>query len=142
MIVGLLISRAAALWDRSSCSKYSKQRSASGLTGAQTARMILDRNGHERQGRACGRTTSRPLRPETKVIRLSEDLLQGQLHGRGSAWPPTRSGTRSGRQRLRAHEAEGPGSSRSLASAARSPALALIMAFFVGGAASPFPGRS
>jgi Zn-dependent membrane protease YugP len=45
MIVGMLISGAAALWVRSSYSKYSKQRSASGLTGAQTARMILDRNG-------------------------------------------------------------------------------------------------
>ena len=45
MVVGMLISGAAALWVRSSYSKYSKQRSASGLTGAQTARMILDRNG-------------------------------------------------------------------------------------------------
>ena len=44
MIVGALISGAAALWVRSSYSKFSKQRSASGLTGAQTARMILDRN--------------------------------------------------------------------------------------------------
>jgi hypothetical protein len=45
MVVGMLISGAAALWVRSSYSKFSKQRSASGLTGAQTARMILDRNG-------------------------------------------------------------------------------------------------
>jgi Zn-dependent membrane protease YugP len=37
MIVSALISGAAALWVRSSYSKYSKQPSASGLTGAQTA---------------------------------------------------------------------------------------------------------
>jgi Zn-dependent membrane protease YugP len=44
MILGALISGAAAIWVRSSYSKYSKQMSASGLTGAQVARMILDRN--------------------------------------------------------------------------------------------------
>src|SRR5919107_464801 len=45
MVVGMVISGAAALWVRSSYKKYSKEMSASGLTGAQTARMILDRNG-------------------------------------------------------------------------------------------------
>ena len=44
MIVGALVSGAAALWVRSSYSKYSKQPSASGLSGAQVARTILDRN--------------------------------------------------------------------------------------------------
>ena len=58
MIVGALISGAAALWVRSAYSKYSKQSSASGLTGAQTARMILDRNGLTNVRHAHG-----PLRP-------------------------------------------------------------------------------
>ena len=45
MVVVMLISGAAAIWVRRAYSKYSKQMSASGLTGAQVARMILDRNG-------------------------------------------------------------------------------------------------
>ena len=45
MIVGALISGAAAFWVRSSYSKYSKKLSTSGLAGAHVARMILDRNG-------------------------------------------------------------------------------------------------
>ena len=44
MVVGMLISGGAALQVRSSCSKYSKQMSPSGLTGAQRARIILDCN--------------------------------------------------------------------------------------------------
>ncbi|MBX6763030.1 MAG: zinc metallopeptidase, partial [Rubrobacteraceae bacterium] len=35
MIVGALISGAAALWVRSSYARYSQKRSTSGLTGAQ-----------------------------------------------------------------------------------------------------------
>lgn len=45
MIVGAAISGGAALWVRSSYSKYSRRPSTSGLTSAQTARMILERNG-------------------------------------------------------------------------------------------------
>ena len=45
MIVGAAISGLVALWLRSTYAKYSKQMSNSGMTGAQTARMILDRNG-------------------------------------------------------------------------------------------------
>src|SRR5215216_8107245 len=73
MIVGMLISGAAALWVRSSYSKYSKQRSASGLTGAQTARMILDRNGlsNVRVEPVPGTLTDH-YDPRRKVIRLSE----------------------------------------------------------------------
>ena len=64
MIVGALVSGAAALWVRSSYSKYSKQPSASGLTGAQVARTILDRNNLSNvQGRAGGGHANRPLRP-------------------------------------------------------------------------------
>ena len=73
MIVGALISGAAALWVRSSYSKYSKQMSASGLTGAQTARMILDRNNltNVRVEPVAGQLTDH-YDPMRKVIRLSE----------------------------------------------------------------------
>ena len=78
MIVGMLISGAAALWVRSSYSKYSKQMSASGLTGAQTARMILDRNGlsNVRVEPVAGQLTDH-YDPRTKVVRLSEDNFRG-----------------------------------------------------------------
>jgi Zn-dependent membrane protease YugP len=73
MILGALISGAAALWVRSSYKKYSKQRSNSGLTGAQTARMILDRNGltNVRVEPVAGTLTDH-YDPRTKVVRLSE----------------------------------------------------------------------
>ncbi|MEJ7840121.1 MAG: zinc metallopeptidase [Rubrobacter sp.] len=73
MIVGALISGAAALWVRSSYKKYSKQRSNSGLTGAQTARMILDRNNltNVRVEPVAGTLTDH-YDPRSKVIRLSE----------------------------------------------------------------------
>ena len=73
MIVGALISGAAALWVRSSYAKYSKQLSASGLTGAQTARMILDRNNltNVRVEPVAGQLTDH-YDPMRKVIRLSE----------------------------------------------------------------------
>jgi Zn-dependent membrane protease YugP len=73
MVVGMLISGAAALWVRSSYSKYSKQQSASGLTGAQVARMILDRNGlsQVRVEPVAGELTDH-YDPRGKVVRLSE----------------------------------------------------------------------
>jgi hypothetical protein len=73
MIVGALISGAAALWVRSSYAKYSKQKSNSGLTGAQTARMILDRNGltNVRVEPVAGKLTDH-YDPRSKVVRLSE----------------------------------------------------------------------
>ena len=73
MILGALISGAAALWVRTSYSKYSKQMSASGLTGAQTARMILDRNNlsNVRVEPVAGQLTDH-YDPRTKVVRLSE----------------------------------------------------------------------
>jgi Zn-dependent membrane protease YugP len=78
MIVGVLISGGAALWVRSSYSKYSKQPSASGLTGAQTARMILDRNNltNVRVEPVAGQLTDH-YDPRTKVVRLSEDNFRG-----------------------------------------------------------------
>ena len=73
MIAGMVISGAAALWVRSSYKKYSKQRSASGLTGAQTARMVLDQNGlhNVRVEPVAGQLTDH-YDPRGKVVRLSE----------------------------------------------------------------------
>ena len=78
MIVGALISGAAALWVRRSYSKYSKQPSASGLTGAQTARMILDQNNlsNVRVEPVAGKLTDH-YDPRSKVVRLSEDNYRG-----------------------------------------------------------------
>ena len=78
MVVGILISGAAALWVTSSYSKFSKQRSASGLTGAQTARMILDRNGltNVRVEPVPGQLTDH-YDPRSKVVRLSEGNFRG-----------------------------------------------------------------
>src|SRR5215203_265262 len=73
MIVGFAISGAAALWVRSSYKKYSKQMSASGLTGAQTARMLLDRNGltNVRVEPVAGQLTDH-YDPRGTTVRLSE----------------------------------------------------------------------
>jgi uncharacterized protein len=73
MVVGMIISGAAAYWVRSSYKKYSKQPSASGLTGAQTARMILDRNNlsNVRVEPVAGQLTDH-YDPRTKTVRLSE----------------------------------------------------------------------
>src|SRR5215210_5294812 len=78
MIVGILISGAAALWVRSSYSKYSKKKSNSGLTGAQTARMILDRNNlsNVRVEPVAGTLTDH-YDPRSKVVRLSEGNFRG-----------------------------------------------------------------
>ncbi|HZY64420.1 MAG: zinc metallopeptidase [Actinomycetota bacterium] len=73
MILSMILSGLAAMWVRSSYAKYSKKRSNSGMTGAQVARAILDRNG----------LTSVPVEPVAgqltdhydpgkKVVRLSE----------------------------------------------------------------------
>ncbi|MDQ4043026.1 MAG: zinc metallopeptidase [Actinomycetota bacterium] len=73
MVVGMLISGAAALWVRSSYKKYSKEHSASGLTCAQTARMILDRNNltNVQVEPVAGKLTDH-YDPRSKTVRLSE----------------------------------------------------------------------
>jgi Zn-dependent membrane protease YugP len=73
IIVGALISGAAALWVRSSYSKYSDQTSMSGMTGAQVARTILDRNNlyNVRVEPVAGQLTDH-YDPSSKVVRLSE----------------------------------------------------------------------
>ncbi len=73
MIVGAIISGLAALWVRSSYSKYSDKMSASGLTGAQTARMILDRNNLSNvKVEPVAGTLTDHYDPSSKVVRLSE----------------------------------------------------------------------
>src|SRR5215217_4050496 len=78
MIVGALVSGAAALWVRSSYSKYSKKLSSSGLTGAQVARAILDRNNlsNVKVEPVAGQLTDH-YDPRSKVVRLSEDNFRG-----------------------------------------------------------------
>src|SRR5215204_7632387 len=73
MVVGIVISGAAALWVRSSYKKYSKEMSASGLSGAQTARMILDRNNltNVQVEPVAGQLTDH-YDPRSKTVRLSE----------------------------------------------------------------------
>ncbi|MGI9048979.1 MAG: zinc metallopeptidase [Rubrobacteraceae bacterium] len=73
MIVGFVISGLAGLWVKRSYSKYSKQQSASGMTGFQVARAILDRNGltDVRVEPVAGTLTDH-YDPRAKVIRLSE----------------------------------------------------------------------
>ena len=73
MVVGVVISGVAALWVRSSYKKYSKKANASGVTGAEVARAILDRNGlpNVRVEPVAGELTDH-YDPRGKVVRLSE----------------------------------------------------------------------
>ena len=73
MFAGMAISGVVALWLRSTYSKYSKQRSYSGMSGAQVARAILDRNGLNNVPvePVAGQLTDH-YDPRGKVIRLSE----------------------------------------------------------------------
>jgi Zn-dependent membrane protease YugP len=73
MLLGVAISGVAALWVRSSYSKYSRRASASGMTGAQAARMILDQNGltDVNVEPVAGQLTDH-YDPRGKVVRLSE----------------------------------------------------------------------
>ena len=78
MILGALLSGAAALWVRSSYSKYAKHISASGLSGAEVARAILDRNGlwSVRVEPVAGTLTDH-YDPSSKAVRLSEGNFRG-----------------------------------------------------------------
>ena len=73
MVLGIALSGIVALWLRSTYSKYSKQKSHSGLTGAQAARRILDQNGltNVRVEPVAGKLTDH-YDPRTKTVRLSE----------------------------------------------------------------------
>lgn len=74
MILGFIISGLAGLWVKRSYSKYSKQMSNSGMSGAQVARSILDRNGltEVKVEPVAGQLTDH-YDPRSKVVRLSED---------------------------------------------------------------------
>jgi uncharacterized protein len=78
MVVGIAISGIAAIWVRSTYSKYSKQPSASGFPGARVARAILDRNGlsNVRVEPVPGTLTDH-YDPRSKVVRLSESNYRG-----------------------------------------------------------------
>jgi len=73
IIAGVALSGLAQLWVRGSYSKYSKEMSNSGMTGAQVARTILDRNGltNVRVEPVPGQLTDH-YDPRSKVVRLSE----------------------------------------------------------------------
>ena len=73
MVLGMALSGIVAVWLRSTYSKYSKQMSRSGLTGAQAARQILDRNGltNVRVEPVAGKLTDH-YDPRSKTVRLSE----------------------------------------------------------------------
>ena len=73
MGIGLVVSALAGLWVKSSYSKFSKQKSYSGMTGAQVARTILDRNGLTNVAvePVAGQLTDH-YDPRSKVVRLSE----------------------------------------------------------------------
>ena len=73
MVLGMALSGIVAVWLRSTYSKFSKQMSRSGLTGAQAARQILDRNGltNVRVEPVAGKLTDH-YDPRSKTVRLSE----------------------------------------------------------------------
>src|SRR4028118_295181 len=137
MVVGMLISGAAALWVRSSYKKYSKQMSASGLTGAQTARTILDRNNltNVQVEPVAGQLTDH-YDPRSKTVRLSEgNFAQNSIaavsvaaHEVGHAIQDA-----SGYLPMKLRAGIFPIVNFS----SQIWPMAFIMAFFVGGAASP-----
>jgi Zn-dependent membrane protease YugP len=73
LVLGMVLSGVAAAWVKRSYAKYSKQQSYSGMTGAQVARMILDRNGltDVQVEPVAGQLTDH-YDPRGKVVRLSE----------------------------------------------------------------------
>ncbi len=78
MVLGAVVSGVAALWVRSSYSRWSKRISASGLSGAEVARAILDRNGlwNVRVEPVAGTLTDH-YDPSRKAVRLSEENFRG-----------------------------------------------------------------
>ena len=73
MFAGMAISGVVAIWLKRTYSKYSKQKSYSGMSGAQVARAILDRNGLNNVPvePVAGQLTDH-YDPSSKVVRLSE----------------------------------------------------------------------
>lgn len=75
LIPAIIFSLIAQLMVKSTFSKYSNERNSRGLTGADAARAILDRNGltHVRIERISGSLTDH-FDPRANVIRLSDDV--------------------------------------------------------------------
>lgn len=75
LIPAIIFSLAAQFMVKSTFSKYSKERNSRGLTGADAAREILDRNGltNVRIERISGSLTDH-YDPRANVIRLSDDV--------------------------------------------------------------------
>ena len=78
MVLGAVVSGIAALWVRSSYSRWSKRISTSSLSGAEVARAILDRNGlwNVRVEPVAGTLTDH-YDPSRKAVRLSEGNFRG-----------------------------------------------------------------
>lgn len=78
LIPAILLSLYAQYRISSSYKRYSKIRSQSGLTGAQTARALLNSNGlYDVRVERIGGRLSDHYDPRTRVINLSEDVYQG-----------------------------------------------------------------
>lgn len=75
VLIGAIISIIASMGVKSTFSKYSRERSFSGMTGAQTAQRILENNGiyDVRVERINGNLTDH-YDPRTKTVRLSDDV--------------------------------------------------------------------
>ena len=76
LIPGLLISGAASMMTKSAFKRYSRQRTATGLTGAQAAKIMLDRAGI--QGVRIVPTRgylSDHYNPKTRTLALSEPVF-------------------------------------------------------------------
>ncbi len=78
MALAAVVSGVAALWVRNSYSRWSKRISTSGLSGAEVARAILDRNGlwNVRVEPVAGTLTDH-YDPSRKAVRLSEGNFRG-----------------------------------------------------------------
>ena len=78
LIPAILLSLYAQFKISSTYKHYSKMRSQSGLTGAQTARALLNSNGlYDVRVERVGGRLSDHYDPGTRVISLSEDVYQG-----------------------------------------------------------------
>lgn len=78
LIPAILLSIYAQFKISSTYKRYSKIRSQSGLTGAQTARELLNSNGlYDVRVERIGGRLSDHYDPRTRIINLSEDIYQG-----------------------------------------------------------------
>lgn len=77
-IIALLVTMGAQLYISASYSKYSKIANSRSVTGAQAARLMLDRNGLSDVGINCvGGTLSDHYDPSKKVVNLSSGVYSG-----------------------------------------------------------------